>query len=199
MIFWNPWNLNCYYRLPRKVQFHTLQANHLKVWCWLAKLVKSFVIEQGNWDQIAPSPGVRSSREGRGPPPMCSHRPIGPIDLQWTKKETFVLEFDDLWQALLAPSKRGLFDVRYFYNVLILHDGTFFPWKSIWWIKVPLRVTFFVWLAALRKIFTLNDLRKQHVIVFDWCCMCKRNREFVNHLLLHCEVACCLCLVECHL
>jgi hypothetical protein len=25
--------------------------------------------------------------------------------------------------------------------------------------------------------------------VTDWCCMCKRSGESINHLLLHCEVA----------
>jgi hypothetical protein len=26
--------------------------------------------------------------------------------------------------------------------------------------------------------------------VIDWCGMCKRNGEFVDHLLFHCEIAC---------
>jgi hypothetical protein len=33
----------------------------------------------------------------------------------------------------------------------------------------------------------VNNLRKQHVIVVDRSCMCKRNWEYVDHL-LHCEV-----------
>jgi hypothetical protein len=36
----------------------------------------------------------------------------------------------------------------------------------------------------------MDNLRKQHVIVVDRCCMCKWNGEFVDHLLLHCEVVC---------
>jgi hypothetical protein len=36
----------------------------------------------------------------------------------------------------------------------------------------------------------VDNLRKQHVIVIDRCCMCKRNVDSVDHLLLHCEVAC---------
>ena len=35
-------------------------------------------------------------------------------------------------------------------------------------------------------------LRKQHVIVINRCCMYKKNWESVDHLLLHCEVACAL-------
>jgi hypothetical protein len=47
-----------------------------------------------------------------------------------------------------------------------------------------MRVTLFAWSTTLRKILTKNNLRKWHVLVVDWCCMCKRSREFVDHLLL---------------
>jgi hypothetical protein len=43
--------------------------------------------------------------------------------------------------------------------------------------------------VALGKIPTLDNLRKRKVIVVDWCCMCKRSREFIDHLLRHCKVA----------
>jgi hypothetical protein len=36
---------------------------------------------------------------------------------------------------------------------------------------------------------TLNNLRKRHFIVMEWCCMYKKNRETIDHLLFHCEVA----------
>jgi len=38
----------------------------------------------------------------------------------------------------------------------------------------------------------MDNLREGHVIVVDRCCMCKRNKESVEHLLLYCEVACTL-------
>jgi hypothetical protein len=88
-----------------------------------------------------------------------------------------------------APSKIGLFDVRSFYNILAPHDNDSFPWKSIWQSKVPLKVTFFAWSAALGKIPTLDNLKKRHLIVVDCCCMCKKSEESVDHLLLHCETA----------
>jgi hypothetical protein len=53
---------------------------------------------------------------------------------------------------------------------------------SIWRIKVPLRVAFFTWSAALGKILTMDNLRKRRVIVVDRCCMCKRNGESVDLL-----------------
>jgi hypothetical protein len=49
-------------------------------------------------------------------------------------------------------------------------------------------VAFFAWSSALGKILTMDNLRKKHVIVIDRCCLCKRNRESVDHLLLHCKV-----------
>jgi hypothetical protein len=91
-----------------------------------------------------------------------------------------------------VPSNRGLFNVRSYYNVLIPHDITHFHWKSILWNKVPLRVTFFAWSAILGKILTMDNLRKRHVIVIDWCYTCKKNREIVDHPLLYCEIACAL-------
>jgi hypothetical protein len=35
----------------------------------------------------------------------------------------------------------------------------------------------------------MDNLRKRHVIVVEWCCMCKKNGELVDHLLLHYEIA----------
>ena len=56
-------------------------------------------------------------------------------------------------------------------------------------IKVPPRVAFFSWTAALGKILTTDNLWKRHVAVLEWCFMCKRCGELVDHLLLHCSIA----------
>ena len=47
-----------------------------------------------------------------------------------------------------------------------------------------------MWLVAVGKIFTMDNLWKQRIIVVDRCCMCKRNEESIDHLLLHFEVVC---------
>jgi hypothetical protein len=44
-----------------------------------------------------------------------------------------------------------------------------FPWNSIWKVKAPLKMAFFVWTTALS--------------------MCKKCGKSIDHLLLHCEVA----------
>ena len=54
---------------------------------------------------------------------------------------------------------------------------------------MPLRVAFFRWIAALSKILTHDNLRKRNIVIVKWCCMCKKNEETVNYLLLHCEIA----------
>jgi hypothetical protein len=46
-----------------------------------------------------------------------------------------------------------------------------------------------MWSAALGKILTLDNLRRQHIIVMDKCCICKRNWESVDHLCLYCDMA----------
>jgi hypothetical protein len=48
---------------------------------------------------------------------------------------------------------------------------------------------FFVWITALGKILTQDNLRKRNVVVVEWCYMSKKSEEFIDHLLLHCDVA----------
>ena len=87
------------------------------------------------------------------------------------------------------PCKRKGFTVRAYYHLLIGHSEQSFPWKSIWKQKIPSRVAFFVWTAALGKCLTIDNLRKRKVCILNWCYMCKCNSESVNHLFLHCTVA----------
>ena len=39
------------------------------------------------------------------------------------------------------------------------------------------------------RILSIENLRKQRVLVVDWYCKCKRSGESIDHLLLHCPVA----------
>jgi hypothetical protein len=50
---------------------------------------------------------------------------------------------------------------------------------SIWWNKAALIATFFAWIAALEKMLIMNNLRKRHIIVVDWYCMCKKSGDIV--------------------
>ena len=61
------------------------------------------------------------------------------------------------------------------------------PWKISWRSKVPPRVAFFSWIAALGKILSTNNLQKRDIIVLDCRYMCKRKGEFVDHL-IYCPI-----------
>lgn len=49
-------------------------------------------------------------------------------------------------------------------------------------------MAYFAWSTTLGKILTMDNLKKRHVIVVDWCCMCKNCGESMDHLLLYCEM-----------
>ena len=63
--------------------------------------------------------------------------------------------------------KRKGFTVSAYYHLLIGHSEQSFPWKSIWKQKIPSRVAFFVWTAALGKCLTIDNLRKRKVCILD--------------------------------
>ena len=71
------------------------------------------------------------------------------------------------------PEKNKGFMVRGYYRVLLDNGVQSFPWKGIWTSKIPSRVTFFIWSAALEKILTIDNLWKKNVWLLDWGYMCK--------------------------
>uniref|UniRef100_A0A7N2LR36 Reverse transcriptase zinc-binding domain-containing protein n=1 Tax=Quercus lobata TaxID=97700 RepID=A0A7N2LR36_QUELO len=87
------------------------------------------------------------------------------------------------------PSKDKGFMVNDYYRILVGPTIYGFPWRSIWKQKILSRVAFFVWIVALGKYLTIDNLRKRKVWILDWCYMCKSNGELLDHLFLHCPVA----------
>ena len=79
--------------------------------------------------------------------------------------------------------------VKNYYSLLVGSNDFFPPWKSFWKQKIPSRVAFFVWTAALGKCLTIDYFRKRNVWILDWCYMCQCNGELVDHLFLHFPVA----------
>jgi hypothetical protein len=101
---------------------------------------------------------------------------------------------DRLWWV---SSKKGLFKVKSFFSLLACFEGRCFPLKSVWRTQAPSRAAFFIWSTTLGKILIVDNLRKRHIIIVDRCCLCKRDEESVDHLLLHCDLVCLgLCLEE---
>ena len=87
------------------------------------------------------------------------------------------------------PALSKVSEVRSFYHSLSLSSVIDFPWKRVWKSKVPPRVTFFTWTVASRKILTIDNLWNRHIAVKEWCFMCKRCWESVDHFLLQCPIA----------
>ena len=86
-------------------------------------------------------------------------------------------------------TKNGNFDVRSFYNKLRSPLPIIFPWKGVWKVKAPRRVSFFVWTVVWDRTFIGDNLRGRGMDFVDWCIICRSNRETVDHLLLHCGKA----------
>ena len=87
------------------------------------------------------------------------------------------------------PRLSGEFAVRSFYCALQDSNRPKFPWKSIWGVKAPRRISFFIWTAAKGQILTRDNLMKRRHVLAGWCCLCKNQWETGAHLLIHCEVA----------
>ena len=81
----------------------------------------------------------------------------------------------------------GVFDVRSLYNSLSAPPTIPFPWKCIRSVKIPRRVSFFLWTATRDIILTIDNLVKMNLPWVNWCCLCCCDGETVDHLLLHCK------------
>ena len=85
-------------------------------------------------------------------------------------------------------TRSGVFDTRSYYLALRESTASAFPWKSIWRVKAPRGVSFFVWTVAWGRILTCENLMRRGYVMVGCCCMCKSCGESVDHLLLHCDV-----------
>ena len=63
---------------------------------------------------------------------------------------TSPMEAGDRMRWKLKPNR--VFDIQLYYNKLRDSPSTVFPWKAIWRVKAPRRVSFFVWCVAWNKM-----------------------------------------------
>jgi len=63
------------------------------------------------------------------------------------------------------------------------------PWKLIWKIKIPLKISCFAWLVCKRACLTHEVLQKNGRQLCSRCFMCDQDAEVNSHLFLHCKVA----------
>ena len=111
-------------------------------------------------------------------------------------------EADDPLSWKLTQTK--FFDVCFYFIYIYIYIYFFFsgplnasfPWKSIWCIKAPKRVSFLLWTTVWDRILTIDNLVKRGLSLINWCCLCRCNGDIVDHLLLHCKFAHTLWTVE---
>ncbi|RVW90769.1 putative ribonuclease H protein [Vitis vinifera] len=108
-----------------------------------------------------------------------------------------------LHSVLLSPSSSdsrawslsssGSFSVKSFFYALSKDSNPlmFLPAKFLWSSKVPSKVKALAWLVAHGKVNTNDKLqlrRPYKALCPQWCILCKRNGESIDHLFLHCPV-----------
>ena len=81
--------------------------------------------------------------------------------------------------------KNGGFHIRFHYKALRISPSVIFPWKGIWRVKAPKRVSFFDWTVAWVKILIGGNLRRKGFIFVDRCCMCQCCGE---NLIIYCFI-----------
>ena len=82
-------------------------------------------------------------------------------------------------------TKNGDFDIQSFYNKFRSPLPILFPWKGVWKVKAPWRVSFFVWTTVWDKILTSDNLRGRGIDFVDWIICC-----FIVVRLIGCGVWC---------
>ncbi|KAK9927793.1 hypothetical protein M0R45_024959 [Rubus argutus] len=69
---------------------------------------------------------------------------------------------------------------------------SFDPYDQIWKAKVPTKVKITVWALAHGKINTCDVVQRKRpgsCLSPNWCIMCKKEQETIDHVFLHCPVA----------
>lgn len=70
----------------------------------------------------------------------------------------------------------GMFSVKSFYVDLVGGSSSSHPIHEVWTFGA-LPCPYFVWLAGLNKILTINHLRKRGMVPTSYCTMCGKDGE----------------------
>ncbi|XP_047335900.1 uncharacterized protein LOC124939472 [Impatiens glandulifera] len=80
-------------------------------------------------------------------------------------------------------------EVSHIYSSLKNINPSSFPWKELWKIKLPSRITLFAWEAIHGGILTQDKLKNKGFRLANRCVICESFEETINHLLLDCHMA----------
>jgi len=64
------------------------------------------------------------------------------------------------------------------------------PWKTIWKVNIPYKVSCFIWLLSKEAVLTQYNLMKKGIILCPRCVFCGEQADTVRHLFLHCKITC---------
>ncbi|XP_022865490.1 uncharacterized protein LOC111385340 [Olea europaea var. sylvestris] len=84
-------------------------------------------------------------------------------------------------------ARDGIFSVRSYFQSLLGFVESSLPWKMVWQSKLPPRVAFLLWTDMRGQVSTVDNLRRKGFYVTEWCYMCKKDGETINHLFIHCD------------
>jgi hypothetical protein len=90
-------------------------------------------------------------------------------------------------KMLWLPTCNHRFKVKSYCHTLQIDESSLYPWKSVWKVKAPPCIAFFTWAVVLGKILTIDNFQRQGLTLVNWCCLCKKSEETINHPLIHCE------------
>jgi hypothetical protein len=89
-----------------------------------------------------------------------------------------------IWQF----SSNGIYNVQSLYRIINFRGIQPVLVSSIWDIKIPPRVQYFLWLLSKNRLLTRDNLGKRRKVDDPTCLFCNEH-ETVNHLFFECVVA----------
>lgn len=86
---------------------------------------------------------------------------------------------------------QGQFTVNSAYTRLNHPDqqAQLWSWKSVWKVKLPSEVTYFVWLVVRDACLPQDNLKRRGMQLCSRCYLCGKEAESNCHLFIHCLVA----------
>ncbi|CAN1311894.1 Putative ribonuclease H protein At1g65750 [Linum perenne] len=62
-----------------------------------------------------------------------------------------------------------------------------FPHSLIWIKEVPTKIQGFCWTTFHMKIASLDNLQKRGFQLANWCVLCHKGTESIDHMFIHCD------------
>ncbi|CAN1792638.1 Putative ribonuclease H protein At1g65750 [Linum perenne] len=100
------------------------------------------------------------------------HITTGPAFVRWRLESTRCFSVGSLRRVLISERFRAVPE---------------FPEIAVWKKEVPTKIQGFVWMVWHGKIASIDNLQKRGMVLVNWCALCERDLESINHLFIHCS------------